>query len=85
MSGKYAKKKTTSKGLIFPAWIFVPLMVLFNELLVHLWTTDFLMAGRLVTVSLFALAFGGVLGFLTSLLPGKAHGVYDLQKVLFGD
>ena len=73
MSGKYAKKKTTSKGLIFPAWIFVPLMVLFNELLVHLWTADFLMAGRLVTVSLFALAFGGALGFLTSLLPGKAQ------------
>lgn len=73
MSGKYAKKKTTSKRPSFPAWIFVPLMVLYNELLVHLWTADFLMAGRLVTVALFALAFGGVLGFLVSLLPGKAQ------------
>ena len=73
MSGKYAKKKTTPKRPIVPAWIFVPFMVVFNELLVHLWTVDSLMVGRLVTVALFALAFGGALGFLTSLLPGKAQ------------
>ena len=73
MSGKYAKQNETSKKPIVPAWIFVPAMVLYNELLVHLWTADFLMAGRLLTVALFALAFGGALGFLASLLPPKAQ------------
>ena len=73
MSGKYAKKKTTSKHPLIPAWIFVPVMVLYNELLVHLWTAEFLMVGRLLTVALFALAFGGALGFLVSLLPAKAQ------------
>ena len=72
MSGKYARKKTFKKPIL-PAWIFLPVMVLYNELLVHLWTAETLVPGRLATVTLFALAFGGALGFLASLLPGKAQ------------
>ena len=73
MSGKYAKQKTTSKRPIFPAWLFAALMVLYNELLVHLWTAEDVMAGRLVTVTLFALAFGSAMGFLISLLPPRGQ------------
>ena len=72
MSGKYVKKKTL-RPPFFPAWIFLPLMVLYNELLVHLWTADALVPGRLLTVCAFALAFGGALGFLTSLLKPRAQ------------
>ena len=73
MSGKYATKKPAPQRPNFPAWIFVPLMVLFNELLLHFWTVETIVPGRLLTVTLFALSFGGVLGFLTSLLAPKAQ------------
>ena len=73
MSGKYATKKPTPQRPNFPAWIFVPLMVLFNELLLHFWTVETIVPGRLLTVTLFALSFGGILGFLTSLLTPKAQ------------
>ena len=52
-----------------PAWAFLMGTVLYNELLLHLWITDPLTAGRLIAVALFALGFGGVLGLLVSLIP----------------
>lgn len=68
MSGRDGKVKIR---LILPGWFFVPAMVLYNELLVHFWTADSLMIGRLLTVTLFALAFGTTLGLIVSLLnPG---------------
>ena len=73
MSGKYERKHTTTQRYFFPAWLFLPLMVLYNELLVHLWTADNLVTGRLITVCLFALSFGGALGFLTSFLGPVAQ------------
>ena len=72
MSGKYATKKT-KKPFYCSAWVFIPAIVLFNELLLHFWTVETIVPGRLLTVTLFALAFGGALGFLASLLKSKAQ------------
>ena len=75
MRGKYEspKKQKAKKPLYLPAWIFIPAMVLYNELLLHFWTADTLVPGRLLTVTLFALAFGSALGALVSLLRPKAQ------------
>ena len=48
-------------------------MVLFNELLLHFWTAEIIVPGRLLTVTLFALAFGGALGTLICFLKPKAQ------------
>ena len=72
MSGKYATKKV-KKPHYCSAWVFIPAMVLFNELLLHFWTADTIVFGRLLTVTLFSLAFGGTLGALTNLLKPKAQ------------
>ena len=71
MSGKYLRKKIRQPFL--PVWIFIPAMVLYNELLLHFWTVDAVVPARALTVTLFALAFGGALGFLASLLGPRAQ------------
>ena len=53
----------------FPGWLFVLLTVLYNELMLHFWVTAELHWGRLAAISAFALGFGGILAFLTSLIP----------------
>lgn len=55
-----------------PAWLFAALMVLYNELMLHVWVLKEFHFGRLVVVIAFALGFGAVLAFLTSLFPPKA-------------
>lgn len=72
MSGKYLRKNQ-KKHLCVPSWVFIPAMVLYNELLLHFWTVESIVPGRLLTVVLFSLAFGGILGALTSLLTPKAQ------------
>ena len=72
MSGKYVTKKKKNPHYC-PAWVFIPAMVLYNELLVHFWTAESLVPGRLLTVTLFALAFGFGMGTLASLLKPKAQ------------
>ena len=72
MRGKFAAKKV-KKPHYCSAWVFIPAMVLFDELLLHFWTAEIIVPGRLLTVALFALAFGGALGALTSLLKPKAQ------------
>ena len=72
MRGKFAAKKV-KKPHYCSAWVFVPAMVLFNELLLHFWTAEAIVPGRLLTVTLFSLAFGGALGALTCLLKPKAQ------------
>lgn len=52
-----------------PGWLFVVLMVLYNEWMLHLWITKDFLPGRVLAVTAFALGFGGVLAFLTSLIP----------------
>ena len=86
MKGKFAAKKV-KKSHYCSAWVFIPAMVLFNELLLHFWTAEVIMPGRLLTVILFSLAFGGALGALACLLKPKAQkwtavGIAILVSVL---
>lgn len=57
-------------GTVFlPGWLVLPLLVAYNELILHIWITDTLQPGRLLAVLAFAVGFGCVLSLLTSLLP----------------
>ena len=72
MKHKYLRNQEKKK-LSIPGWLFVAAMVLYNEVMLHIWVTETFLFGRVVSMVLFALAFGGVLAALTSLLPEKAE------------
>ena len=57
------------RSLPFPGWLFTMLMVVYNELLLHIWVTEELQLGRLAAVTAFALGFGAVLALIDSLMP----------------
>ncbi len=59
--------------IFVPAWLFVAFMAVYGEFLLHIWTTKPIDWTNLLVVGCFALAFGSLLGFLTSLLPPKAQ------------
>lgn len=61
------------KKILLPVWLLPLVTALFGELMLHLWVTEPLAPGRVVTVLLFAGAFGMLLGTLLSLLPQKAQ------------
>ena len=61
------------KQIKFPAPLFVALMALLHELTVHIWITNQIMVGRLLTVVLFGLGLGCLLGLITSLFPAKGQ------------
>lgn len=52
-----------------PGGLVLPLLVAYDELILHIWITDALQPGRLLAVLAFALGFGCVLALLASLLP----------------
>lgn len=56
-----------------PGWLFLAGMSIYLELLLHLWTQDDILWGRLAAVLLFAGAFGALMGFLSNLLPRKVE------------
>lgn len=62
-------KSRIKTGLPIPAWLFVGIMVVFDEVILHLWTMESFTAGRFLAVLTFAAALGGVLALLTSLFP----------------
>lgn len=64
------KKKIS---LPVPAWLFVAVMTAALEGLVHIWVQDTIVWGRFLALMAFAFGFGGVLGLLVSLIPGKAQ------------
>lgn len=64
--GRHLKKKRRKKKTLFSAPLFVALMVLFDELMLHLWTGS-LGGGHFFTVSFLALGLGGILALITSL------------------
>ena len=43
-----------------PGWLFLAVMVVYHEWLLHLWVMDSLHWGRLAVVTAFGLGFGGV-------------------------
>ena len=51
--------------------LFLTLVTVLYEVLLHLWVADVLMTGRFVAISAFAGGFGGILGFLVSLITNK--------------
>lgn len=57
--------------LCLPSWLFLPLLVAYNELILHMWVTQTFQVGRLLAVLAFAMGFGCVLGLLTALLPSE--------------
>lgn len=54
-----------------PGWLFLAVMVVYHEWLLHLWVMDSLHWGRLAVVTAFGLGFGGVFGLLISLIPSR--------------
>lgn len=66
------KEEVERRRLPIPGWLFVALMVVFLELMVHIWTVETIVWGRLATVTAFAAAFGAVLALLISFLPPTA-------------
>lgn len=67
------KKQIKIKKYPIPGWVLVLVTALFGELMLHFWTTEKIMASRVLTVLLFAGAYGGLIGFLVSLIPPKAQ------------
>lgn len=71
-----------------PGWLFAAAMVVYGELLLHLWTAEPFVADRLVMVMALALAFGALLALVISLFPAKAEkwiglGVSSVLAVLY--
>jgi len=64
-------KSWLTKRFAIPAWAFLGAMSIYVELLLHLWTAEALLPGRLAAVSVFALGCGLALGFLAGLFPPK--------------
>ena len=91
MSGKYEKKqeKKRIKQIPVPAWLFVVLMAVFYELLLHCWTTVNFSAGRLAAITAFALGLGFLLAFIANLFPnpkvskGVSIGIAVFLAVLY--
>lgn len=80
MKPKYLREKETKK-LTIPGWLFVAAMVVYNELMLHIWVTEVFQFGRVVSLLLFALGCGGVLAAITSLVPGEKAGKWTAVVV----
>lgn len=67
------KPKLNIKTIPVPGWLLAAGMVLYCELILHLWITESIDPGHLAMVAGFALGCGGLLGLLLSHLPRKTH------------
>lgn len=76
--------KSIRNRIRLPGWLFLAVMAVFDELMLHLWTNQPLALQRLGVVLAFALAFGALLAFVTSLFPAKAgKGIAVGVSVIF--
>lgn len=66
------KLKKIRNRLVLPGWLFAAVMLVFDELMLHLWTNQSIIGERVLVVMIFALSFGTLLAFITSLFPAKA-------------
>ena len=66
-------KNLFRKRVRMPGWLFLIGTSLYMELILHFWTTDTIVPGRLAAVAVFAMAFGAGFGLVCSLLPAKAE------------
>ena len=74
-------KEKHIKKLPIPGWIFLILMSLYVETLLHIWTAGTIVPGRMAAVLVFGLAFGCCLGIPGSFLGRKAE---KWLTVIFG-
>ena len=65
--------KLTREIIPIPSGVFLAAMVLYCEVVLHLWITETLNYGRFLALSGFGLGFGALLGLLTSFLPRNAR------------
>jgi len=80
--------KFNRKTYPMPGWLFVAVMVLYCELVLHRWITETMHYGRLAAVAGFALGLGCLLGLICSFIPQKyskwaAVGISLLLVVLY--
>lgn len=68
---KYAKKRQHRQRLPLPGWIFAGIMMVYSELMLHLWTNRQIEFSRLGVVVLISLAVGTFVALLTSLFSAK--------------
>ena len=66
------KNHIRKHGLSAPGWVLPLFLAPLCEILLHLWTADAILPGRLLAVAVFGLGFGAVLALLCSLLPVRA-------------
>ena len=71
ISRRRRKPARRRKHLRFSGWLFLLAVVVYDELLLHLWVMPDGGFLRLASVLLFALGCGGILGLLVSLLPPR--------------
>lgn len=91
MRGHFEKQETKKQWKRFPvpAWLFVILVTVFDELVLHFWTMEGFVFSRIFVITLFALGFGGILALIASLFPnpkvnkGVAVGIGFVLAVLY--
>lgn len=65
-------KQKERRWILLPAWAFPMAMAVLHETAIHLWTMELWVFSRFMAVTLLALGFGTLLGFLVSLIPSQA-------------
>ena len=63
--------KKIQNRITIPGWLFAAVMVVFGELMLHIWTNSSITFSRLGVVLILALGFGGALALIISLFPAK--------------
>ena len=63
------KKRTVA----LPGWLFLAAMAIFCELMLHIWSNQQILPGRLAAVLVFAVGFGCLLGLISSLFGPRAE------------
>ena len=66
------RERNKKQPKTIPGWLYLALMLVYHEVLLHLWTTPDGNDHRLAVVALFALTTGALLAMLTSCLPARA-------------
>lgn len=67
------RRKPARKHYYVPGWLFVAVIAVADELILHFWTATDFVFGRFLAVLIFALAFGSLLSFVTALFPPKGQ------------
>ncbi len=90
MYGRYEiRREKKDLHIAFPAWLFIVLVAVFDEWILHFWSMDSFVFSRFLAITLFALGLGGILAVIVSLIPnlkvskGVAIGMAVVLAVLY--